>query len=314
MGVGAHEAQDHPARGSVRKGTPGVPALRALGPAGGSTDAAAPQGISSKFLLLGGCCGAAGEAPGPPELGWAGGTVRPRAGVEVQTTPSSSTFACDTRDCRVPNPAVPAGAPRPHLPTFSSSSLVGEGCFSTPPNPCGPLTENALDLGSELQGRPGATPLLLGAAGQALDRASRSSHPRSRPIPTCPLPAPCPVPVSPPCCLPCPYMSPCPRPVPTCPVPAFHPVPSAPTFPHMSPPPHPHLCPPRPGQAPVSSRKPLSSPIPKQDTVFSASHRQAGSGAQLPLRGPQESPACRARWCPSPPPAPGPHTAPDKLL
>lgn len=82
-----------------------------------------------------------------------------------------------------------------------------------------------------MQGRPGATPLLLGAAGQALDRASRSSHPWPRPIPTCPLP----VPVLSPCPLPAAY------PVLTCPLSPSCPhvscpcLPSCPFCPYLSP-------------------------------------------------------------------------------
>lgn len=234
--MGAHEAQDHPARGSVRKGTPGVPALRALGPAGGSTDAAAPQGISSKFLLLGGCCGAAGEAPGPPELGWAGGTVRPRAGVEVQTTPSSSTFACDTRDCRVPNPAVPAGAPRPHLPTFSSSALVGGGVLLDTPqslwSPHRECSRSGVRVTGETWGHTTASRCCWPSPGQGLQELTPSVTPNPHVSPPCPLSCPCVPSLLPTLSL----HVPCPRPVPTCPVPAFHPVPSAPTFPHMSPP------------------------------------------------------------------------------
>lgn len=158
----------------------------------------------------GGVVGLPARPQDPQSSGGLGALCGPEPEWRRRQAPSSSTSPRDTRDSRVPNPAVSAGAPRQHLPIFSSSALVGGGASQHPTIASGPLTENVLDLGSELQGRPEATPPLLGAAGQALDRASGSSHPLSRPIPTCPLPAPCPVPVSPPCCLPCPYVSPAP--------------------------------------------------------------------------------------------------------
>ena len=96
---------------------------------------------------------------------------------------------------------------------FSHFWERGQGCSPTSHRTRSPSQRRTHRPRGQRAGETRATPLLLGAAGHALDRASGHSHHLSQPVPTRPLPDLYPVP----------SLS---LPVPTCPLHGPHPVPT----------------------------------------------------------------------------------------